>query len=74
MTLKILFVDGEENVALPIVRQHAGLLGGQVWVDSAVGRGSCLTLVLPLVAGEALDTVPAAPPLTSVQALDRERP
>jgi signal transduction histidine kinase len=36
------------GLGLPLCRKLAGLLGGRVSVESAVGKGSTFTLTLPL--------------------------
>jgi signal transduction histidine kinase len=49
------------GLGLPLSRRLARLLGGDVLVDSDVGRGSAFSLVLPVVyAGDGADAPPAA--------------
>jgi len=49
------------GLGLPLSRRLARLLGGDVLVDSGVGRGSAFSLVLPVVyTGEGADAPPAA--------------
>jgi signal transduction histidine kinase/CheY-like chemotaxis protein len=44
------------GLGLPLCRRLAGLLGGRVWVESALGRGATFYLLVPLVH----ETAPAA--------------
>lgn len=52
------------GLGLAIVRSIVGLLGGEVRIRSKLGKGTCVTVVLPTAAG---DTSPA--PRTTVRAV-----
>lgn len=57
---------GGTGLGLTISRQLANLLGGEIVLQSEPGQGSCFTLLLPLIAAEAVPAVanrPASPAL-----------
>ena len=49
---------GGTGLGLPIVKGLVTLLGGKIWLESEVDKGSCLFFTLPLVSAELIKSEP----------------
>jgi len=54
-------VYGGTGLGLVICRRLLDLMGGRIWVESALGQGACFQVRLPLAVGSAADALPAPP-------------
>ncbi len=52
---------GGTGLGLSISRKYANLLGGDINAESRTGEGSCFTLTLPYIEGDAISTSDKAP-------------
>ncbi|REC57860.1 response regulator [Rhodosalinus sediminis] len=50
------------GLGLAISRRLIDLMGGQIWVESEEGAGTCFGLRVPLPAAEAVEEAPSGPP------------